>query len=201
MNGRITTAGRVLPGRLYLDIKKYRLTLLAVAISLILFWLNAISGWAAWERSSPIGLQLWAAHFSHWSGGHLFWDLLTFTALAVMIEATDRRLLGKLLLIVPPAIIAAVWIMEDHDIYRGLSGMDCALYTALVVMAFRKRWIGQIFMTIALGLFVGKISFEIWTGQTLFVSDLPAGVTGVPWAHLSGALAGASVALLSPAHD
>jgi hypothetical protein len=194
MNARITTAGRVNPGRLFAFIEKGWLTLVIVVSCFFLLGSESLSGLAAWQRTSPIGIQAWSAHFSHWSGGHLFWDLLMFGALALTLEATSRRLLVRLLLIAPPLITATVFLMENHAFYRGLSGLDCTLYAALAVVAVKNKWIGPATAILASGLFAGKCVFEIMSGQTLFVSDLPQGITGVPWAHLSGAAVGAIIA-------
>jgi membrane associated rhomboid family serine protease len=190
MSVRMTTAGQAIPGRLFPDLRPHWLTLLVAGIAAVLFLLEPLSQWATWQRGMPLGLQLWTAHFVHWSGGHFFWDVVTFGVLASLIESADRRLLVRLLIITPPVILASVWLMENHVVYRGLSGLDCALYTALVVMAFRRNVIGPGMTVLGLGLFIGKIAFEILTGNTLFVADLPAGITAVPWAHLSGAITG-----------
>jgi hypothetical protein len=186
----MTTAGQAIPGRLFPDLGPYRLTLLFAGVAAGLFFMEALSHMATWQRADPIGLQLWTGHLVHWSGGHLFWDLLTFTLLACFIEVTDRRLLIRTLLIAPPVILATVWLMEDHVVYRGLSGLDCALYTALVVLARKRQWIGPVATILAVGLFIGKIAYEVVTGTTLFVADLPNGISPVPWAHLSGAIIG-----------
>ncbi len=194
MNARITTAGQVNPDRLFAFVERIWLTLVIVVSCFFLLGSESLSSLAAWQRISPIGIQVWSAHFSHWSGGHLFWDLLMFGALAFALEATCRQLLVRLLLIAPPLITIAVFLLENHAIYRGLSGLDCSLYAALIVVAVQKKWIDPFTAILALGLFVGKSVFEILSGQTLFVSDLPQGITGVPWAHLSGAAVGVILA-------
>ena len=198
MNARITTAGQVNPGRLFAFIEKSWLTLVLIVVCLGLLGSDSLSSLVAWQRTSPVGIQAWSAHFSHWSGGHLFWDLLMFGALAMALEAICRRLLVRLLLIAPPFITATVFLMENHAIYRGLSGLDCALYAALVVIAVRSKWIGSGPAILALGLFAGKCVFEILNGHPLFVSDLPQGITSVPWAHLSGAAVGGIIAWIHP---
>jgi len=198
MNARITTAGQVNPDRLFAFIKKSWLTLVLVVICLGLLGSDSLSSLVAWQRASPVGIQAWSAHFSHWSGGHLFWDLLMFGALAMALEATCRRLLVRLLLIAPPLITATVFLMENHAIYRGLSGLDCALYAALAVVAVQKKWLSPALAILAMGLFVGKCVFEILSGHPLFVSDLPQGITSVPWAHLSGAAVGGIIAWIHP---
>jgi len=196
MNARITTAGQAIPGRLFRIMESHGMTLF-IAVACVFFSLSGtISDWATWYRVHPLGIELWSSHFVHWSGGHLFWDLLMFTTMAACIEAVDRRLLTRILVVSPPLIIASTWIMENHAVYRGLSGLDCSLYAALVVVALKKSWVSRFMAILLLCLFVGKSIYEICTGGTIFVSDLPSGITGVPWAHLSGAVSGMVIALM-----
>lgn len=195
MNAHVTTAGQVIPGRLFKVGERYIVTLL-IAVSCIILYLNqSLSNWAVWQRADPFGFQVWISHFSHWSGGHLFWDLLMFTCIGAIIEAVDRRLLIRILLISPVLIIGSTWLMENHLNYRGLSGLDCALYAALIVIAIQRTWISYPSGYLLIGLLLGKCAYEIFTGNTLFVSDLPGNVTAVPWAHLSGAVAGVLIAI------
>ena len=196
MSVRMTTAGQAIPGRLPPLLSSFWLTGLMVIVAMALFLVEPLAQWAAWHRSLPLGPQLWTSHLAHWSFQHLFWDLLTFAILAGVLEVAGRGLLIRVLLVAPPVILLCVWVFEDHLVYRGLSGIDCALYTALMIAALRKGWIGPWLAVIAIILFVGKIAFEIITGATVFVSDLPQGISGVPWAHLAGAATGLTLGIL-----
>lgn len=183
------TVGRVIPGRLFIPFP-FSLTALAFLLALLASGVLPVAEWATWERSSPLGIQLWTAHFSHWSMGHFFWDALMFVLLGGLIEKADRRLLGRLLLVASPVILLSVWIFGDHVAYRGLSGLDSALYGASVFILVKRQRLHLSVGLVAIGLFLAKCLFELLSGTTFFVSDLPSGVSPVPLAHLVGILSG-----------
>jgi hypothetical protein len=195
MCNKTQTVGRVIPGRLFSSFPFY-LTALTFSLALLASGFLHTADWATWERSSPMGIQLWTAHFNHWSMGHFFWDALMFVFLAGLIEKQNRQLLVRLLLLTPPAILLAVWAFGDHLSYRGLSGLDSALYGASIVVLLQHRRLHPSIALFAGGLFLAKCVFELLSGSTFFVSDLPSGVSPVPLAHLVGILSGILVAFL-----
>lgn len=186
------TVGRVIPGRLFPSFS-FPVTGLAFLAALLASSLTALAGWATWTRLSPFGFELWSAHLSHWSMGHFFWDGLMFILLAGLIEKEDRKLLLTLLLVTPPVILLSVWGFGDHLTYRGLSGLDSALYGAAVILLLHHRRIHPAVGICAIAFFLGKCLFELFTGGTLFVSDLPLGISPVPLAHLVGLISGIAV--------
>src|SRR5690606_1684428 len=125
-------------------------TISMICLSLTVTLIPSLAVWATWQVCSPIGLQVWLAHFTHWSPNHLLWDILTFTFLTALVESSDRRLLIRLLLWVPPAIIIATWMGGSHVAYRGLSGLDSALYTALLVSLYREKRVNSLFIILSL---------------------------------------------------
>jgi hypothetical protein len=84
--------------------------------------------------------------------------------------------------------------------YRGLSGVDSAL-VALLFMELRSEAIrsGQakqiIVPVVCLAAFVFKVSFELATGDTIFVKSPGSGTAGVPLAHVVGGTVGFLVGL------
>jgi hypothetical protein len=90
----------------------------------------------------------------------------------------------------------ALWcIWPAMSTYRGLSGIDSALFALLAAINVKRAqaarqwwWVG------ALGLvclaFAGKVTYELVTGDTLFVDSHAAQMTPVPLAHGIGAAAG-----------
>ncbi len=189
--------GRVIPGRFSGLLLDYPVTVVMVLAALLISLVPEFSTWATWQASAPFGPQVWLAHLAHWSPKHLLWDLLAFTILSVLLEKPNRRLLLQLLLWVPPAIIAAIWLAGDFTTYRGLSGLDCGLYSAALITLWRQNRMPAAMTLLATMLIIGKSAFEILTGGTVFVSDLPAGIQAVPVAHLAGALAGTGLAWMS----
>jgi hypothetical protein len=79
--------------------------------------------------------------------------------------------------------------------YRGLSGIDSALFAMLAAVMLREAFAERdwsrlgLVATISLG-FAAKVGFEIVSGATLFVDSSAAGMTPVPLAHVVGALVG-----------
>lgn len=90
----------------------------------------------------------------------------------------------------------AVWlVLPEITIYRGLSGIDSALFILLALTVVREQhkqqeWVLLAGVIAVLGGFVAKITYEMITGETVFVDS--AGVmTPVPLAHIVGAITGA----------
>ena len=86
--------------------------------------------WLQFDRDAVAGWQLWrvmTCHFAHWSGDHLFWDVLVFAALGWLCERKDvgslLRCVGLSALLIP----LALWlVLPQMATYRGLSGIDSA---------------------------------------------------------------------------
>jgi rhomboid family GlyGly-CTERM serine protease len=165
---------------------------------------------AAWEldRAAVAGGEVWrvvTGHLTHWNGDHLFWDAATFLALGVvcMKRSPIRTVLS--LLIGSVAISAAVLAAHaELTTYRGLSGLDTALFTLLAVMIYQDarrdgdRALGAVTKW-ALAALLAKVGYEIATGQTLFVDSKTAGFEPLASAHAVGAAVGLVVAVASPA--
>jgi rhomboid family GlyGly-CTERM serine protease len=145
--------------------------------------------------------RLFTCHWTHFSFDHLLWDLLAFLALGAACERQDRKAFFWCLLVSAGAISMAVWIFQPGlAVYRGLSGIDSALFAYLAVRVLgknpvRRNPVRVSAISLVLLLFAGKVIFEMVTGSTLFVTDLGNGVVPIPMAHLAGAAAGAGSAL------
>lgn len=189
-------AGQVNPGRLFRFMKDIFITASVAFVCYLILMTPQLNELFTWHRSDPVGIEIWMSHLTHWSAGHYFWDALMFLGLGVFIERHNRRLLIVLMATCPFAITMTTWLLEDHITYRGLSGFDCSLYAAALIIAYRKSWISRGATAALIILVAGKSLIEIATGSTLFVNDLPAGVTPVPWAHISGTLAGLIISLI-----
>jgi len=141
-------------------------------------------------------------HWTHWSLDHLLWDVLAFTILVPLCwRAGPARLgwtIGLSSLLIPVALGLCLPAMTE---YRGLSGLDSALFVLLAsgllrgAIADRDR--GAILL---LGLpfvaFAVKIGFEWITGQTVFADG--GGFVPVPLAHVVGGACGVLVAWARP---
>ena len=91
--------------------------------------------------------------------------------------------------------------MPHLKVYGGLSGLDCALYSLLIVLIIRREWSTQnwrwiIFYTIMLVLLPAKIVYEMTSGLTVFVNNLQANMVPVPLSHLVGGVVGLAVGIV-----
>ena len=99
------------------------------------------------------------------------------------------------------AISAALWVaLPGMELYRGLSGVDSALFILALTFVLREGYSQRDWRNIALaivlgGAFCAKIAFEAATGMTLFVDSSGAGFTPIPLAHAVGAVVGLLVGL------
>ena len=155
------------------------LTILTVAAALLPgSSLELQRGGAAW--------RIVTCHFTHFTYEQLAWDALIFLLLGLACARRDRGAFRATLLasvaVVPIAVLA---FAPNVTAYRGLSGIDSALFALLLTMEWRRSWI----VTLCAMGFAMKVLFEMKTGATLFVSSGAAFVP-VPVAHLAGAATG-----------
>lgn len=130
------------------------------------------------------------ASFVHWSWDQVMWDGIAFIVLALIAARLWRVRFAIAFVVSAIAIPIVVHLfVRDVDAYRGLSGVDSALF-ALVATKLGRR--GRLFLLA----FAGKIAFELFSGSTLFVRELAPGVASLPIAHLAGAAIGVIAALL-----
>ncbi len=180
-----------------------RLPLLSVALSLAAFATWAVPGADTalqFDREAIAAGEFWrliTGHWAHWGGDHLAWDLIVFAAFGVLLEVRSRRQFVGVVFGGALAIAAALWLAApEFQFYRGLSGIDSALFAAFFAGLFRdakreRSWLQAVVPAFALVGFVGKSAYELATGATLFVASASA-FTAVPLAHLVGAVAGAA---------
>ena len=146
--------------------------------------------------------ELWrvfTCHFTHYDLKHLFWDGVMFAALAAVLEPRGRgRLIGCIALsavAIPLAI--AIWL-PDIPTYRGLSGIDSALFTLVVGVLLKEAYRDQrrdrvILLSLLVLGFVGKVLYELITGQVLFANS--SAFTPVALSHVVGGAVGLVLAL------
>ena len=128
-------------------------------------------------------------HFVHWDRSHLLWDVIAFALLAAAVELRG----GRATLLVTTAFAAlagSVTFAVAHPglvSYRGLSGIDAALFAWLACSLAGKsgltRWLG---VGLLIG-FVAKTIGELAGGVSLFAAG---DWTNLPSVHLAGAAAG-----------
>jgi rhomboid family GlyGly-CTERM serine protease len=160
------------------------------------FLVPGAARWLEYDRGAIAGGELWrlvTGHLAHWSAEHLAWDLIAFLALGVLCERESRaRFLACAAGATVTVSLALWWAMPGLDRYRGLSGLDSALFVLLAVSLIRQGVSrGVLAGAWALVALLGKLAWEGATGGALFVHD--PGLAAVPLAHLAGALVGFAV--------
>lgn len=167
------------------------------------FFLPGLDARLEYERAAVAAGEVWrlvTGHWTHWSLDHLVWDGLAFLALAAACELRDRKRFALCLagaaLVVP---LGVFWLQPGLDLYRGLSGLDSALFALLAVLVWRQEGAGPRRWLVLGGaaLFAAKVAWEAVLGEPLFVEPGATGFAVVPLAHLLGAAVGAAAGLPS----
>lgn len=125
--------------------------------------------------------RLLSGHFTHFTAEHLAWDLLVFVTLAALFPA--RRLLPLLATAALAVSLGVSLGSPELPSYRGLSGLDSALFAALALDLWRRGGPDRRLGAAALLLFLAKVAAEVAGGQALFATGP---FVPVPLAHLLG---------------
>ncbi|HWE96347.1 MAG TPA: rhombosortase [Tepidisphaeraceae bacterium] len=187
--------------------KLFRVPAITLCTSLAACAIFALSNASTFLQYNVAALrhgQLWrlfTCHFTHFSASHLFWSGLAFLVLGATCELRDAKrfvvcCLSSALLI----SLGVWWMLPAVTTYRGLSGIDSALFTLSAVTILRDSRHGErrgtVWVVIAtLIAFGGKIVFEFCTDRCVFVSNAVS-FAPVPLAHLIGAIVGAGCGFL-----
>ena len=131
-----------------------------------------------------------------------FYNANTFLVLGSLCEIMDAKkyyaAVGISAIFIP---VGLRWGMPDLMIYGGLSGLDCALYSLLMVLFIKREirsrsWIWVALFSILLGGLVAKIIYETATGLTIFVGNTHTNMIPLPLAHPVGGCVGFAVGIL-----
>jgi rhomboid family GlyGly-CTERM serine protease len=171
----------------------------AAALSAVLFAVPGAAEALQYDRrQAGPGGEFWrllTCHWTHWSVDHLLWNTVTFAVLGLCCAARQAPASLSCLGISAVAIPLALHLGCPQLVtYRGLSGLDSALFVFLALHLLdegRRERDGVRALTACagLGLYLAKTACECWTGTALFVSDA-GGMAPVPLAHAVGAAAG-----------
>ncbi len=176
-------------------------SLLVVAAAVAVMFFPTLADQFQYDRAAIAAGELWrivTCHLTHWSVDHLFWDATVLLVLGFLVERESRRALLACLGVSAVVIPICVWFcLPDLATYRGLSGIDSAVFLLLAVMLLRaslaaddRVW-AMVTAAVVAG-FVAKIGYEFATGATLFVDSTAAQMLPVPAAHVVGAILGAA---------
>ena len=140
--------------------------------------------------------RLASCHWVHLNSDHLLWSSMTFLLLGSICEILNRRkyafTIGASAIFIP----IAIWMLRPQlEVYGGLSGLDCALYSLMIVLIMRREWhtlnwFWILFYTMMLVLLPVKIIYEMTSGLTIFVNNIHTNMVPVPLSHLIGGMVG-----------
>jgi len=181
-----------------------RVLVVTIALSTVALVVHAlpptVDATVQFERAALAAGDWWrliTCHFTHWSPDHFAWDFMMFALLCGACEVTSRRRTLISLGISTVAIPLAVLLWQPQlQTYRGLSGLDSALFGLLAVdLLWEKLAESDRRSIVAMGLlivaFIAKTAFETITGSAVFADSARGGFVPVPLAHLVGFLVGA----------
>ena len=177
-------------------------TLAVALLAVVIHLFPSLGGALQFDRTAAAHGQVWrffTAHLTHFSEDHLRWDVFAFILLGTMAEFISRRGFWLTLGVAAFVITGGVGILQPHfATYRGLSGIDSALFgfvlAELLISGWRERHKFSIVVGLfALGGFAAKCAFELGTGGAVFV-DVSTAFTPVPLAHLLGLASWTAVA-------
>ena len=142
-------------------------------------------------------------HLAHYSLSHLAWSLGAFALLGSVCELRGRPRFCLCISTAAIAIPIGLAIFQPSlEHYRGISGIDSALFFLLAVEIVQTEWGRRrglagvaILLTLA---FVAKILFESMTGSAVFADSTAGAFVPAPLAHLIGAAVGAASAIRLP---
>jgi rhomboid family GlyGly-CTERM serine protease len=155
------------------------------------------------DRTRIAAGEIWrlaTGHLTHWSVEHLQWDLVMFVTVGAVCEIRNPRRMRLCVVAAAASVSAVVFFgFPTMEAYRGLSGIDTALFTLLAVDLLRDAWRHRNFtVATAAGFFLAgfavKTAYEAITGQALFVDQHSAGFDLLVWDHIVAAAAGMIVA-------
>ncbi len=179
-------------------------SLLLVLLAAALHVLPGAADCLQYDRTAVAHGEWWrvlTGHLVHWSANQLLWDGLALGFLGWLCERDGVASFIKCFVLSGFLISLALWFAAPWmTTYRGLSGIDSALFALVAVRlgseAFANRhWLKLTLVGIVAGGFVLKVGYEFTSGATLFVDSSAGEMIPVPLAHVVGALVGIACGL------
>ncbi len=174
-------------------------------ITVILSSVPSLSEIFQYDRAAISNGEIWrifTCHFTHCSINHLAWDLIALILLYIFCNQLKIKQSALCIALSAILIPISIFVLEPELIYyRGLSGIDSALYIFLICNLVQLTIkiddkSGTFCLILFIIGFIGKICYELSTHQTLFVKPtIDSNMITVPIAHISGAFVGFSMSL------
>lgn len=176
--------------------RRYGASLLLAVLAVLVFFSTNATEHLQYDRKAIQMEEFWrliTSHWTHWSLEHLLWDVSAFAVLAGLCERAGRtRLLACIIASALAISLGVMVIRPDTLLYRGLSGIDAALFAMVALEMIKRNLIDgdrqRMFVVGAcLVAFMLKVVFELLTGTTVFVDSAQSGMVPLPLAHVIGA--------------
>jgi rhomboid family GlyGly-CTERM serine protease len=177
-------------------------TLAVALLAVVIACIPSAADLLQFDRVRIASGEIWrmaTGHLTHWNMDHIQWDLLMFVAVGAICELRDPRRMRLCVMAAAASVSMLVFsAFPSVDAYRGLSGIDTALFTLLAIDLMRDavRYKSGMLALVAGGLlfgFVAKTGFEAVTGHAYFVNQDAAGFDLLIWDHVAAAVVGALV--------
>ena len=162
------------------------IVLIAVVIQLSGILQSALQ----FDRQAVAAGQLWrllTCHLVHCGWSHLLADMFGFATLWWLACRRPRPVPWLALASAVLIGLSLCLLAPDIQIYRGMSGVNFALFGYLLVIRLRTdsrllRWVSLI----CLGLLIVEVVHELITGRAMTANSLPEGVIVVGVVHAVG---------------
>jgi rhomboid family GlyGly-CTERM serine protease len=184
------------------------ITMIIVGLSVALPRWPTTEQFLQFDRATLLNGQIWrllTCHLAHWSASHEIWSVGAFAVQGLLGEIRDRRAIAMCCIAAALACsLALLLFWPDVQIYRGMSGVDSALFTWLVVFNLRASSDHRYSAAhkIALGLlliaFVAKVAWEALSHHSLFVPGDGRAFVSLPGVHAVGGAVGICVGMFRP---
>jgi rhomboid family GlyGly-CTERM serine protease len=172
---------------------RFTLTLVVTLLAVVVACVPGLAETLQFERTRIEAGQLWrlaTGHLTHWNFEHLQWDLLMFMVLGTICELRNSRQMRWCLAIAAASVSALVFVAFPSVVtYRGLSGIDTALFTMLALSLLKdarrdhNKFLATTTAALLIG-FIAKTSYEAVTGHAFFVNQDAAGFSLLVWDHV-----------------
>lgn len=185
----------------------YIIPIFPAFISIILFYIPSLAHVLEFNRKEIFSYkiyQLITCHFTHWNFRHMVIDTFIFFALSylcIFFSFKNKYSIGQyfIYLLIPSILISIAVLIFNPEIkfYRGLSGIDWALYFILILqLYFAAHWLFKTGAIIMFFLFLSMMIHQIMSKHSIFVPDMGEGIVAVPSAHIAGAISGIACILI-----
>ena len=181
------------------------ITLIIVGICMMLPRWPTAESILQFDRTSLFRGQIWrllTCHLTHWSASHQFWSVGAFAVLGLLGELRDRRtFVWGCIAAALACSLSLLLFWPGIQIYRGMSGVDSALFTWLIVLNLRTRGrqrlsVSTASLVILLLGFLAKVTWEALARHSLFVSGDGTAFVSLPGVHAVGGTVGICMGML-----